>query len=294
MNILQIIKNWFLSRPKAPSEVTVLTPYRFGAYGINDYPDNNDLNGCINDAIDWKSYAQSSIGFAADACKVITDKECTKNGILDLWKWALDGVQPGHLVFLTGSSHGAQVPDKTGDEADRIDEVICTYDFNWSSTYISDDDVAKIFSGIPKGALVVMVLDSCHSGTMNRAVTFKDYKPRCIKMPPDLLQKAQRIKPKMIRRMGTAAAQPGEPENFIILSGCRSDEFSYDAVFNNRPNGAFSFTALNVLKSFGKGPKVSYDELVRQINHNITEPQHPQLCCLPDVKMLNVFTQGLK
>ncbi|MBK7296848.1 MAG: caspase family protein [Flavobacteriales bacterium] len=37
------------------------------------------------------------------------------------------------------------------------------------------------------------------------------------------------------------------------MSGCQDHEYSYDAWFNGRPNGAFTFVALKTLKTLPAG-----------------------------------------
>ena len=78
---------------------------------------------------------------------------------------ALFGAQRGKLVsgdflFLFFSGHGGQQPDMNKDEADGKDETLCMYDGE-----LVDDLIAQMLSSIPEGVRVLMITDSCNSGT---------------------------------------------------------------------------------------------------------------------------------
>jgi hypothetical protein len=56
------------------------------------------------------------------------------------------------------------------------------------------------------------------------------------------------------------------------MAGCQDTEYSYDAYFQGRPNGAFSFVALRALK---KGP-ASYQKWFIAIRKMLPSQQYPQ------------------
>ena len=65
------------------------------------------------------------------------------------------------------SGHGSQVIDVSGDEPDGKDETICPHDFA-TEGMILDDDLRKVFSSLPAGVHLDVILDSCHSGSGSR------------------------------------------------------------------------------------------------------------------------------
>ena len=71
--------------------------------------------------------------------------------------------QRGDLFFLTYSGHGGQVPDVTGDEDDKKDETWCLYDGQ-----LIDDELYFELSAFAAGVRVLVLSDSCHSGTVTR------------------------------------------------------------------------------------------------------------------------------
>ena len=86
----------------------------------------------------------------------------------------------GDIVYLHFSMHGQPVEDRNGDEADGWDEALIPYDAQMQfkkdvyegQNHLLDDELEGILAKIrkkigPKGQLYV-VMDACHSGTMNR------------------------------------------------------------------------------------------------------------------------------
>ena len=86
----------------------------------------------------------------------------------------------GDRVVIQYSGHGSFVPDLDGDEPDGTDECLCPYDVQTNGP-ITDNELYAIFSKIRKGIRVLMISDSCHSGTVTR------FTP--ITTPPTMLEK---------------------------------------------------------------------------------------------------------
>ena len=63
----------------------------------------------------------------------------------------------------------------------------------------------------------------------------------------------------------------------VLLSGCDDQEYSYDALFNGRPNGAFTYTALQTLRKLpGTATYRDWHREIRKILPNVNYPQTPQ------------------
>ena len=58
------------------------------------------------------------------------------------------------------------------------------------------------------------------------------------------------------------------------MSGCQDVEYSYDAYFQNRPNGAFTFVALQALKHIK--PTSTYQDWYKAIRKILPSQQYPQ------------------
>jgi metacaspase-1 len=228
--------------------------------GINDYPGTgSDLAGCVNDANDWKA-ALKGRGFTVD---MLLDQAATgkaiRGGIQQLIKKAVSG----DVVVIQFSGHGSYVPDADGDEADQTDECICPADLMSTADYITDDELSIIFASKAPGVRLVFVADSCHSGTVARFAPIttppttrsKDPPTRKVRFLPPATFLAADVASKLGVRSFRPASPPGRTEA-LLLAGCQDNEYSYDARFNNRPNGAFTYVALQEL---AKNPKTYAD-----------------------------------
>jgi hypothetical protein len=119
----------------------------------------------VNDANAWARILGGNYSY--EVSKRL-EADATREGILDGLKSIVGQSQPKDRVIITFSGHGTFVPDDSGDEADKADEAWCPYDVT-SKGAIKDDEIAAVFRTAPKGVRIVMISDSCHSGTMARA-----------------------------------------------------------------------------------------------------------------------------
>ena len=226
--------------------------------GINNYPGIfNDLKGCVNDANDWTALLKG-FGFSVST---ILDSKATISTVKAALQGLIDSTNAGDVAVLTYSGHGTQVTDRSGDESDPYDEAICLYDGN-----VIDDDLRVILNGIHPQATLVIISDSCFSGSVTRLAAEKAT-PRFI--PPAVSMEGRTAKRSFL------IPETDMPE--ILISGCSDSEYSYDAEFNGRPNGAMSAYAIQVIK---QNPNATYREFfagLRALLPSNDYPQSPQL-----------------
>ena len=104
-----------------------------------------------------KGYAVTSLLDEAATLDAMVEK------IGDLITSAVKGVS----LIITYSGHGTWVPDRSGDEADGRDEALCPHDIG-DGKILLDDDLRNLFDQRPAGVRVVLISDSCHSGSVTR------------------------------------------------------------------------------------------------------------------------------
>jgi hypothetical protein len=132
--------------------------------GINNYPGTqNDLAGCVNDADDWNAELARR-GFSVQR---LIDRQATGKAMRAGIRNVLAGAQAGDLVVVQYSGHGSFVPDENGDEPDGADECLCPYDVR-SRGPITDDELFDLYSARPEGVKLLMISDSCNSGTVSK------------------------------------------------------------------------------------------------------------------------------
>jgi hypothetical protein len=75
------------------------------------------------------------------------------------------------------------------------------------------------------------------------------------------------------QRARRAASPPGRYAA-LLLSGCQDTEYSYDAWFQGRPNGAFTFVALQELRRLPA--KATYRDWYTAVRKVLPSQQYPQ------------------
>ena len=122
------------------------------------------LYGCHNDANAMARIAKDT-GYGDR--KVLLDKDATVRAVADGIARAAHDLHAGDIFFLTYAGHGASVPDYSGDEQDDgKDETWCLYD-----RMMLDDELYEGWRNFREGVRVLVISDSCHSGTILRATT---------------------------------------------------------------------------------------------------------------------------
>lgn len=232
--------------------------------GINQYANPNaNLSGCVNDANDWADLLRLQ-GYQVTT---LLDSDATKVNVLDALKENVSRLGYQDRFVFQYSGHGTWVPDRNGDEIDGRDEALVMH---WMDI-ITDDDLFPIFAGRKFGSRVATISDSCHSGTVSRFVDLPgENVPRFLS--PALLDLYDEPE---ILTAARLAPRPLFTNSGLLLSGCADEEFSYDAWFGPRANGAFTRVALNTYQ-----PGMSYDDWHKAIRGSLPNerfPQSPQL-----------------
>ena len=248
--------------------------------GINDYPGTgSDLSGCVNDANDWKAVLTAR-GFQTQP---LLNSKATRTNMLASMKAIVAKAKLGDSIVFTFSGHGSYIPDANGDEPDGKDECLCPYDIN-SKGPITDDELFELFNSKAKGVKLVFLSDSCHSGTVARFAPIST--PPTIKvkgtkapqrivrfLPPSVFLSKKQISSLGISRAMHRSSPPGRYGG-LLISGCLDAEYSYDAWFGGRPNGAFTFVALKALRTLKAN--ATYNDWYTAIRKALPSQQYPQ------------------
>lgn len=221
--------------------------------GVNDYKEIGDLNGCVNDTTNMRNLLRNYFGFTNADIRVLVDNRATKNNILERLEWMVSGAQPGDLLVFHFSGHGSQIRDRNGDELeDHMDELLCPWDMNWDGMYILDDDLDATFRKLKDGVHLEVFIDSCHSGTALRDLTFG--RPDDLG-PPSEVEAASKVKSRYLpppadikaRYEGEEALLSPNKQikpkgyNNVLWASCASDQTSADAFIKGSYNGAFTY-----------------------------------------------------
>lgn len=243
--------------------------------GINDYPGtDSDLSGCVNDAEDWAS-ALKIRGFAVEK---LLNAAATKAKMVQAIRQLFDSAAPGSTCVITYSGHGTWAPDDSGDESDGRDEALCPHDIDTVGPLL-DDEIRVLFAQRPAGVKLVLISDSCHSGSVTRGNDSEvdPGMPRARFLPPEVWLKGKML-PKTAAPLSATTNGLASAGTDLLLAGCTDKQYSWDSSFGGRPNGAFTYYALKTLGSLKSG--ASYEAWLKAIRSYLPSmrcPQNPQI-----------------
>jgi hypothetical protein len=219
---------------------------------------SGDLQGCENDANDLAAIAKGA-GFTASL--LLTEAGTTaavQRGI----GAAASQLEADDFFLLTYSGHGGQVPDASADEADRTDETWVLYD-----RQLVDDELYEMWSQFAPGVRILVLSDSCHSGTAIReepgGVT-NPHAPRTMPKAQALaVYEANKALYDAIERTVPSVGTAEVGAHVLLLSGCQDDQTSADGA----RNGLFTQTLLGVWDGghYTGGYKKFYNDVVAKM-----------------------------
>ncbi|RZT93709.1 caspase family protein [Rivibacter subsaxonicus] len=257
------------------------------------------LQACEFDANDMAALAAER-GMSSS---VLLTKKATRSAVLDAIRAAAKQLHGGDFFFLSYSGHGGQVPDVSGEERDdKLDETWCLYDGQ-----LIDDELYLELASFITGVKVLVLSDSCHSGSVVRAGP-----PQAGVTPPEMRSKAmpaavalrtyrdnRRFYDKLQEGVAAASEKAGivDPDaalaavaatsarltkiarrmkpRVILISGCQDNQSSYDGDHN----GAFTERMLTVWNNGGfSGNYAQFHATIK--------------AGMPAVQTPNLFTMG--
>jgi len=196
------------------------------------------LAACEFDANDMAAIAKKR-GFAETT--VILTKDATAEAVKAAITAAAKKLKKDDLFLLTYSGHGGQVPDRNGDEPDRMDETWVLYD-----RQLIDDEAFSLYSQFKTGVRLLVLSDSCHSGTVVRAMPSflvggagesRAGEPNAVggaairMLPPtvrDAVNKAQRKLNDRLQAENPPRVAAALKASLILISGCQDNQYSLD------------------------------------------------------------------
>jgi hypothetical protein len=143
--------------------------------GIDDYlsPDLNSLAGAVNDANAVASLLVTlRFGFSRENVLVLRNGEATRERIVaEMKRLFLEASASGDVAVLYVASHGSQMKNTPSPEQDKMDETIVLHP-SPKRAEIRDKELGNILEqAARKGVQVTAILDSCHSGSMERGLS---------------------------------------------------------------------------------------------------------------------------
>jgi hypothetical protein len=190
--------------------------------GVERYQSIPKSDFAYNDARSVKSYLLS-LGFAERNIEFLSDERATLSSIRkSVETWLPNRVKKGSRIFFYYSGHGAPDP-ATGDAY--------IVPFDGDPSYLSDTGypVKRLYEklGAANAAEVIVVIDSCFSGSGGRSVMAKGARPLVV-----------------------MTDSPVIPSNMAILSSTQGSQISTS--YQEKEHGLFTYYFLKAIKE-GKG-----------------------------------------
>jgi uncharacterized caspase-like protein len=207
------------------------------------------LEACEADATSIEGIARA----AGYETHFLLTRAATRQRVQDAIRDAAARLVSGDIFLVSYAGHGGQVPDASGDEPDSSDETWCLYDGE-----LIDDELLQLWKAFAKGVRVLVLSDSCHSGTVTRAArgeldvdaaakelhAFGIEKPVFRFMPPAVARRTYVANKAFYDDLAKSVpTEEGAPAATVrLISGCQDDQSSADGPFN----GLFTGTLLKV------------------------------------------------
>jgi hypothetical protein len=276
-------------------------------FAIGDYPESGGW-GKISSAQDV-GYIKKTLlkqGFPEANVKVVADSAATKAGIENAFKNLIASVDKDDIVVIHFSSHGEQVADNNGDEADGYDETIVAYNAAMFTkdaekeaaargtlskesfqklqvNYFRDDEfgnyINQLRAKLGKEGDVLVFMDNCHSGTGTRgsakvrggkgALQFEGYQPTVKKVAGD----------EVFKESTASRGNESELATYIVVSAALASELNYETTGDDNVGmGSLTYAISKVFETLKPG--TTYRTMFAKIQAIMNEKvpgQHPVL-----------------
>ena len=224
--------------------------------GINAYPNTNGfgaLNGCLTDVELQRHLLIHRFGFNSKDIRTLTDKQATRQGILEAFEdHLIKQAKPGDVVVFHYSGHGSRVTDPDSDNADKLNSTFVPVDAFFPTGYPNSGGVVQdimghtlflLMSAVQSENLTV-VLDSCYSGGGTRGnfrIRSRDGGSQLQISPNEKAYQEQwlsrlSMSPQEFIKQRRAGVAKG-----VVIASAPRDQTAADTEFNGFSAGAFTY-----------------------------------------------------
>jgi len=215
--------------------------------GVDTYENVSPLKGAVNDATDIAETLQAA---GVSDLTTLFNGDASREAVLAAWEDLVARAEEDDVLVLSFAGHGAQEPEWVeGAEEDGLDEVflLAGFDLNapGNGERLRDDDVAVMLRAAG-GRSVLVLADSCHSGTMTRSIDPRITRlgTRLVGLPPfenDVLR-SQPLPPFLAQARESAAGEDMEELPNVIYVGATVDgQVIPELLIGGKPRGALSW-----------------------------------------------------
>lgn len=266
----------FATGPKQVRRALLVGISKYGAFGdLGGGPrrDVSDLGNLLAD----KKY-----GFQIHT---LPEKEATHDGIIAAFrKYLITDAEEGDVCLFFFSGHGTQINNTASPEADKLDEALVPIDVKRPVTEkkdvkeIRDKELARLFNeALSKGVRLVIIIDSCHSGSIARGVNAAKVKKIDALMTVDLAVPPD--PPSPIDPKNKEGKSP-EERGALVMAAALYDESAEEHLYDGVYRGDFCKALLDVLRE-SDANRISAEQLFLNVTARIRQDgraqQHPTM-----------------
>ncbi|MEJ7589635.1 MAG: caspase family protein, partial [Ferruginibacter sp.] len=255
---------------------------------IGDYPYWTKLSS-MND-VDFIKKTLTNQGFETGNISIVSNQKATHAGITNALQSLIDHVKAGDIVVIHFSSHGEQLEDDNGDESDRLDETIVTFnavppdddghfeDFQKAQReYLRDDEFGSLVNQLRiklgKNGDVIVFMDLCHSGSGTRGSTrVRGNKPPGVSLSFNR-KKNTGIDTAVFREKTAVRGDENAMATYVVISAARAEELDNEIINNDEnkdiPMGSLSYAISKVFATLAQG--TTYRSLFSRIQAILEE-----------------------
>ncbi len=288
----------------------------------------SSLNGCVNDIEAIKKYLKNAVETKNNAIKAknkkkneteekwelekwelekweliikeLTNQSATRQGIIDGFEQHLCNADSDDVVLFYYAGHGSYepVPEvfRHIEQDGKLETLVC-YDSrtcdgkNNKVRDLADKELNYLIERVAeKDPHILIILDSCHSGTATRDPAVVERRTHPSTQQPRDLKDFIFPKEWVNRRVRDDYQRP----RHIAISACRDFQTAKEHTdADGQPRGAFSYFLTESLQRTNGG--LSYANLVQDINALITskfKEQSPQIEAEPKDSLIQTFLGG--
>jgi len=265
--------------------------------GVNSYLNDSirNLKGCKNDVRLMQQTLQERFSVDESHIKTLISREATKDNLVEQFQTHLGQAGAGDTALFYFSGHGSQEP--AGEyfweiDPDRqLETLVCHDSRAGNVTDLANKELRYLISQVSnKGAEVLLIIDSCHSGHASRSVEEDDSATRQTAGQTTARALEDFIFFDDASQQGWINDLANIPQGkHILLSACRDIELSKEKRINHQLNGIFTHSLCTLLNRLPNS--LSYHNIlmrVRAATHKLNTQQTPQI-----ESVLNANTEQL-
>jgi hypothetical protein len=280
--------------------------------GIGKYlnsPKWADLRGSITDVVEMRKLLVGDRFLVPQTnIETLTDEKATKQGIFSAFQKNLIANAKDHfektkrrdaVVLFQYSGHGSQTPDADGDETDKLDETLVTYDsqdIQGKNFDITDDEIFLLTSELKRYTdNIVYIFDSCHSGSGTRNAEDARRLPARTTVPEPVTMPGLTTRSGSVSHDGAEGTVMPPGSDYIVISAAHAEQlatqkYCFEECGSEKEPVVFGLLTYHLIDELkNAGSETSYRELMENVIRKVEAERPTQTPLIEGDERRSVF-----